>query len=70
MDKTNTIYYIHISFLDKLETKTGRIPDWNKFDNVFFGMTGKTVQHLDPMSGHMLESSFEAMVDAGEYTNV
>lgn len=52
---------------DTLETKTGRIPKWNKFDSLFFGITGVTLQHLDPLSGHLLESSFEAIVDAGQY---
>lgn len=54
-----------IYFPDKLATKTGRIPEWNKFDSSFFGITSGLIQNMDPTAGHLLESSFEAMVDAG-----
>lgn len=54
-------------FPDKHATKTGRIPEWNKFDNSFFGITSGLIQNMDPTAGQLLESSFEAMVDAGYY---
>ncbi|KAL5273382.1 hypothetical protein ACFFRR_000238 [Megaselia abdita] len=43
----------------------GKIPDVEKFDASFFGLTSKRVQNLHPHTRKLLEVAYEAVLDAG-----
>ena len=45
----------------------GRIPDFDQFDGTFFGLMGQLVEVMDPQSRLLLEATYEAIVDAGNY---
>ncbi|XP_054279479.1 fatty acid synthase-like [Macrosteles quadrilineatus] len=44
---------------------SGKIPEWNRFDNTLFGVSKSLVNNADPLLGMILERSFEAILDAG-----
>ncbi|GFY63851.1 fatty acid synthase [Trichonephila inaurata madagascariensis] len=48
-----------------LPKKMGTIKNVNKFDNQFFGVHNKQAHMLDPQARILLESTYEAIVDAG-----
>ncbi|GFS78340.1 fatty acid synthase [Nephila pilipes] len=48
-----------------LPRKMGVIKDVSKFDNQFFGVHNKQAHMLDPQARILLESTYEAIVDAG-----
>lgn len=45
---------------------TGKIPNPDKFDYTFFGVSSKLVNNCDPQMAQMLERSYEAILDAGK----
>ena len=47
----------------------GRVKDIDKFDGGFFGFLGKNGDHLDPESRILLETTYEAIADAGQSNN-
>ena len=49
-----------------MHNRQGKINDIDKFDGLFFGLTGHTADETDPESRILLETAFEAIVDAGE----
>jgi len=44
---------------------SGKVKSFDKFDSNFFGFTPKEVEHIDPQERKLLETTFEAIVDAG-----
>ncbi|KAI1278798.1 Fatty acid synthase [Halotydeus destructor] len=44
---------------------SGKVKSFDKFDNRFFGFTPKEVEYIDPQERKLLETTFEAIVDAG-----
>lgn len=44
----------------------GRIPESDRFDYTFFGISTKLVESCDPQMTQMLERSYEAIMDAGK----
>lgn len=47
-------------------TKIGVLNNLTKFDSTFFNVHPKLAERLDPQIRTMLESTYEAFVDAGE----
>lgn len=45
---------------------SGRLPESNRFDYTFFGVSSKLVNNCDPQMTQMLERSYEAIMDAGK----
>ena len=45
----------------------GRVPDFDKFDGNYFGLLGHMAETLDPQARLLLETTYEAIVDAGLY---
>ena len=45
----------------------GRIPDIYYFDNDFFGFNQSLTEIIDPVSRLLLETTYEAIIDAGKY---
>lgn len=52
-----------------INTRMGRVKDIDKFDGGFFGFLGKNGDHLDPESRILLETTYEAIADAGQSNN-
>jgi acyl transferase domain-containing protein len=48
---------------------SGFMPNVQKFDGKFFGLPDKRVDVMDPQSRILLEHAYEAIFDAGVYTN-
>lgn len=46
-------------------TKTGVVRGLSKFDSTFFGVHPKLADRMDPQVRIMLETTYEAFVDAG-----
>ncbi|CAG9818777.1 unnamed protein product [Phaedon cochleariae] len=53
------------SGLNGLPTRSGRIKDLQYFDATFFGAHSKQAHAMDPQLRMLLESTYEAIVDAG-----
>ena len=49
-----------------MHNRKGRVNDIDKFDASFFGLMTTFANETDPESRILLETSFEAIVDAGE----
>ena len=45
--------------------RMGRIPNFNQFDGNFFGIMGQMVENIDPQARLLLETTYEAIIDAG-----
>ena len=45
--------------------RMGRIPEYNKFDGTFFSLMGQMVEVMDPQARLLLETTYEAIIDAG-----
>ena len=45
----------------------GKIKDVDKFDGSYFGFLGKQGDIIDPESRFLLETTFEAIIDAGKF---
>ena len=43
----------------------GKIPNLEKFDSTFFGMTDREANEMDPQFKICHETTFEAIIDAG-----
>ena len=54
------------SGLWNLPTRNGKMPHMNRFDREFFGISESDVTFMDPQERLLLESTYEAIVDAGE----
>ena len=62
-----------INTLDKLSTidilginpRMGKIKEVDKFDGSFFGILNQMEDKVDPQSRILLETTYEAIVDAG-----
>lgn len=52
-------------FFQNLPDRSGKLRDTKKFDNTFFGISNIVVTSMDPMTTHILERTFEAVIDAG-----
>ena len=52
--------------LHGLPTRNGKIKDLSKFDAVFFGVSPKQADAMDPQLRLLLETTYECIVDAGE----
>lgn len=48
----------------------GKLKDLSKFDAQFFGVHGKQANLMDPQARILLELTYEAIVDAGELSNL
>lgn len=48
-----------------LPKRSGKIKDLSKFDSHFFGVHGKQANMMDPQARLLLETTYEALVDAG-----
>ena len=44
----------------------GRIPDYQHFDGAFFGLLQQMNEAIDPSGRLLLETAYEAIVDAGK----
>ncbi|GFT55537.1 fatty acid synthase [Nephila pilipes] len=53
--------------LHGLPRKLGQLKDLSKFDNEFFDVSEEQANLLDPQARILLESTYEAIVDAGNY---
>ena len=57
------------SGLHNLPTRTGKMKDISHFDATFFGVSPKQAHTMDPQLRFLLESTYEAIVDAGVNPN-
>lgn len=48
---------------------SGKVKSFDKFDAEFFGYDPKQVDYLDPQDRKLLETTYEALLDAGQYEN-
>ncbi|CAG2174339.1 unnamed protein product [Oppiella nova] len=48
-----------------ISNRMGKIDDYKLFDSTFFGLMDQMVDEIDPQSRMLLETSYEAMCDAG-----
>ena len=48
-----------------ITNRMGRIPDFQHFDQNYFGMMEQMVEAMDPEARILLEATYEAIVDAG-----
>ena len=48
-----------------MSNRMGRIPDFHLFDGDYFGIMGQMVQLLAPPARLIIESTHEAIIDAG-----
>ena len=46
--------------------RNGKLKDLSKFDASFFGVNGKQASVMDPQARILLETTYEAIVDAGK----
>ena len=49
--------------------RMGRIPDMHSFDSPFFGIIDHLTEELHPPHRILLETTYEAIIDAGMLTN-
>ena len=49
---------------------SGKVKSFDKFDNEFFGYDSKQVDYVDPQDRKLLETTFEAILDAGKRVHV
>ena len=49
-----------------INTRMGRIKDIDKFDGSYFGFLSKMADAIDPEARIMMETTYEAIVDAGK----
>lgn len=45
---------------------SGKVKSFDKFDSNFFGFTPKEVDYIDPQERKLLETTYEAIWDAGK----
>lgn len=45
---------------------SGKVKSFDKFDSNFFGFTAKEVEYIDPQERKLLETTYEAICDAGK----
>ena len=50
-----------------LPSRAGKIKDLSKFDAQFFGVHGKQANLMDPQARMLLELTYEAICDAGQF---
>jgi len=50
-----------------LPLRAGKLKDLSKFDATFFGVHNKQANRMDPQLRMLLEVTYEAIVDAGEW---
>ena len=50
-----------------MNNRMGRVKDIEKFDGQFFGLIGKNADSIDAEARFLLETTYEAIVDAGQY---
>ena len=50
-----------------MNNRMGRIKDIDKFDGSFFGFLDLTADEIEPEARILLEKTYEAIVDAGNY---
>lgn len=48
-----------------IPNRNGTILNADKFDNMFFGVSPKQVSTMDVRQRHLLETTYECIVDAG-----
>lgn len=65
--KQKNSYEYVIPGLFGLPSRTGKLKDLNHFDAPFFGVHAKQADVMDPQLRLLLESTYEAIVDAGLY---
>jgi fatty acid synthase, animal type len=53
------------NFHPEVPSRTGKIPNVEKFDASFFSYLSKNANTIDPQSRILLEQSYEAILDAG-----
>ena len=46
----------------------GKIMDYEHFDSSFFGLMDQLVETIDPQSRLLMETTYEAILDAGKIT--
>lgn len=51
----------------EIPQRTGKLNEVCKFDAAFFGIHYKQAHTMDPMCRMLLEKSYEAVVDAGNF---
>lgn len=72
--KRNNLYYtrivMFIGVCGEAVTKIGTVNGLWKFDSTFFGVHPKLADRLDPQIRIMLESTYEAFVDAGAFRRI
>ena len=49
-----------------MTSHVGKIKEHNKFDVTFFGMVDQMAEVIDPQARMLVESSYEAIIDAGK----
>lgn len=52
-------------FLNDVPRRMGKISGLEKFDATFFGVHYKQAQTMDPQGRILIETAFEAVIDAG-----
>ena len=52
-----------------MNTRMGRVQNIDKFDGSYFGYLGKNGDVIDPESRILLETTYEAIADAGQSNN-
>lgn len=55
-----------VAGLWNLPTRNGKMPNIDRFDTEFFGIPESEVNYIDPQERFMLETTYEAIVDAGK----
>lgn len=63
--KINFLFVLFLAFCDTLPEYSGKVKNFKKFDNTFFGISQIVTLSMDPMTRHILERTFEAVIDAG-----
>ena len=58
-------YCIYIKDLYGMCGRMGKLKDIDKFDGLFFGIFSTMGDSIDPQSRILLETTYEAIVDAG-----
>ena len=62
----NPRYFYYFKDLYDMNPRMGKLKDIEKFDGSFFGIKGNTGDSVDPHSRILLETTYEAICDAGE----
>jgi fatty acid synthase len=58
---------VTLSGLWNLPTRNGKMPNLDKFDNEFFGISAEEVAYVDPQERLLMEHTYEAIIDAGVF---